>query len=91
MVKRRKYDIEVKPPAERDLSKIQRRDQLRIAARIEGLVDDPRPPGAQKLEGSDDLYRIRQGSYRIIYRVIDDPPLVTVARIRRRGDVYRGL
>jgi hypothetical protein len=33
------------------------------------LQSDPRPSGVKKLAGKDDLYRIREGDYRIIYTI----------------------
>lgn len=34
-----------------------------ILARIERLRSDPRPPGAKKLQGANQLWRIRVGDY----------------------------
>ena len=44
--------------------------------------------GVEKLSG-DDKYRIRQGSYRILYEIIDTELVVTVVRIGDRREVYR--
>ena len=44
--------------------------------------------GAEKLSG-DDKYRIRQGDYRILYKIVDAVLIVTVVRIGNRRDVYR--
>lgn len=60
----------------------------RILARIQGLRDDPRPAGAEKLTGQD-LYRLRQGSFRILYSVRDALVLVEVIKIGHRREVYR--
>ena len=60
----------------------------RIAAAVDELARDPRPPGAAKLAGRDD-YRIRVGDFRIVYAVDDDARQVLVARIAHRREVYR--
>jgi mRNA interferase RelE/StbE len=60
----------------------------RVAGAIDGLANDPRPPGTAKLVGRDD-YRIRVGDYRIVYAVDDDARLVLIARIAHRREVYR--
>jgi mRNA interferase RelE/StbE len=57
-------------------------------ARIEALVDDPRPPGCTKLSGQE-AYRVRQGTYRIVYTVADDVLVVEVVKVGNRRDVYR--
>ena len=76
------------PEAARGYRRLHGKLQERITAVIDGLVHDPRPPGAVKLAGRDD-YRIRVGDYRIVYAVDDGELLVIVARIAHRRDVYR--
>ncbi len=41
--------------------------------------------------GADDIYRIRVGSYRLLYQVRDDVLLVLVVSVRKRGDIYKKL
>lgn len=60
----------------------------RIMAAVDALAINPRPPGCVKLTGTD-AYRIRVGSYRIVYTVDDDAVQVTIIRIAHRGDAYR--
>ena len=64
-------------------------NRLRIVQRIQALTRDPRPQGAEKLAGYADRYRIRQGSYRIIYLIDDEHREVTIFKIGHRKDVYR--
>lgn len=44
--------------------------------------------GAEKLSGHD-LYRVRQGDYRIDYQIIDQDRIVSIFKIGHRRDVYR--
>jgi mRNA interferase RelE/StbE len=81
------YRIEFRPSAAKTLAALPRPIQQRIAARIEGLKTDPRPPGSKKLKGSS-YYRVRVGDYRVIYEVHDDLLLVIIVRIGHRKDVY---
>lgn len=60
----------------------------RIIVAVEALADEPRPQGCRKLVGSDDLYRIRVGDYRVIYSVDDRLLVVGVERVRHRKEVY---
>ena len=60
----------------------------KIIARIEKLADDPRPLGSEKLTG-EELYRVRQGNYRILYSIQDNELTVWVIKIGNRKDIYR--
>ncbi|MBI2433133.1 MAG: type II toxin-antitoxin system RelE/ParE family toxin [Candidatus Hydrogenedentes bacterium] len=42
-----------------------------------------------KLSGQN-LYRIRQGTYRIIYEIRDDVLMVHAVKVRHRREVYEG-
>jgi mRNA interferase RelE/StbE len=82
------YDLRIKPSAVKELEALQTKDRRRIVERIKGLGDDPRPPGCEKLTG-EDRYRLRQGSFRILFEVDDASRIVTVVKIGHRRDVYR--
>lgn len=83
------YTVELKPSAAKALEALPKPDQRRIAARIDTLATDPRPVGVKKLEGEDDLYRVRVGDYRIVYQIQARRLIVLVVRIAHRHDVYR--
>ena len=85
------YTVHLKPAAERDLKKIKDQAVLRrIAAAIDGLTTNPRPPSVKALQGDPSILRIRVGDYRILYTIEDAVLLVLVVRIGHRRDVYRG-
>ena len=83
------YRIELKPSVVRELSGLQIRDRRRVARAIDFLAADPRPRGVEKLQGSDDLWRIRVGDFRVIYTVQNARLLVLVLRVGHRKDIYR--
>ena len=62
---------------------------LRILKSIEALVNSPRPAGARKLEGATDLWRIRVGEWRVVYRLVDRERLVDIVALRHRREAYR--
>ena len=82
------YSIVFKQSVAKDLRPIPKKDVQRILKRIDGLADDPRPAGAEKLS-TDDKYRIRQGNYRILYMIEDEIITVTIVKVEHRRDVYR--
>lgn len=83
-----KYKVSIKRSAVKELEAIpQKRERQRIIRRIGRLAKDPRPPGSKKLSGHD-KYRIRQGSFRIVYSIVDDELIVVVVKVGHRKDVY---
>ena len=62
---------------------------LRILKRIEALVNNPRPVVVTKLEGAIDLWRIRVGEWRVVYRIVDRETLVDIVAVRHRREAYR--
>lgn len=55
------------------------------------LGENPRPEGYTKLKGTDNLYRIRCGDYRIIYTIQDDVLIVLVIEVGHKKDIYKSL
>lgn len=82
------YDILFKESVYKDLQTIFEVELKRILARIELLAEEPHPAGSQKLTGFE-LYRVRQGAYRIVYSIQDSQLIVCVVKICHRRDVYR--
>jgi len=83
-----RYSLLFKRSITRDLHAIPKKDVRRILNRIETLAVNPRPNGCDKLTDQE-RYRVRQGSYRIIYEVQDDACVVVVVKVSHRGGVYR--
>ena len=84
------YRIVIKKSAAKELQDIAgKKDRQRLVTRINELAQNPRPVGAEKLSGTRDKYRIRQGNFRILYEINDDVLTVYVVRIGDRKDVYR--
>jgi mRNA interferase RelE/StbE len=85
-----RYKLLFKTSVTKDFRHIPIQDVATILRRIEALADDPRPNGCEKLSGLE-RYRVRQGSYRIIYEIIDNQLVVTVVKIGHRREVYKRL
>ena len=84
------YRLLIKASAAKELEAIgTKADRQRIVERVQALAASPRPQGSEKLAGYADRYRVRQGSYRIIYLVDDERREVTIFKVGHRKDVYR--
>jgi len=82
------FRIHVSPAARRQLDKLDREARLRVGAAIDLLAEHPRPPAAIKLKGGGDLWRVRTGTYRIVYEIHDRELLILVVVVGHRREVY---
>jgi len=82
------YEILFKESVWKDLRKVPKNILKKILARIEMLGDDPRPKGCEKLTDQE-LYRVRQGDYRIVYSIQDNALTIWVVKVGHRKGVYR--
>ena len=82
------YRVLIRRSAVKELEAVPPKDRRRLAKRIAGLGEDPRPPGVQKLSG-EEKYRLRPGDYRILYEIVERDLIVSVVRIGHRREVYR--
>jgi mRNA interferase RelE/StbE len=62
---------------------------LRIKTAINKLAENPRHVGCVKLKGSVNAYRLRIGSYRVIYTIGDSLLIITIIKISHRRSAYR--
>ena len=82
------YRLLINPSAAKELVALPARYRNRIAAKLQRLASEPRPPRAEKLSGQEKC-RLRQGDYRVVYSVDDDESAVLIVKIGHRRDVYR--
>jgi mRNA interferase RelE/StbE len=86
-----RYTVTFDPAAARAIQKLQPKLRARIIAKAEALAINPRPSGCVKLSGSENLYRIRVGDWRIVYQIRDNGRLVIILIVGHRREVYRDL
>ena len=86
------WQIVVKASAAKELASLgNKQDRQRIVQAIEALAQNPRPPGCEKLSGQIDLYRVRTGSFRVVYEIIDNRLVISVIKVGHRKNIYRKL
>ncbi|MCP9809703.1 type II toxin-antitoxin system RelE/ParE family toxin [Cyanobium sp. HWJ4-Hawea] len=84
------YSLSIKSSAAKELQAVSGKATLaRLIEKIRSLATHPRPLGSEKLAGRPNLYRVRQGNYRVIYSVDDEMRVVDVVKVGHRRDVYR--
>ena len=81
-----KYKILIEKPAQKFIAKQSKAQQERLLKAIYGLPDSG---DVKALHGYDNLFRLRVGSYRIIYTIENNILTVRVLTAGNRGDVYK--
>jgi mRNA interferase RelE/StbE len=81
------YRLKVHPKAVKEFAALPKGVQRRIRDDLDLLAADPRPAGRVK-QIDKEIFRIRTGDYRSVYRVDDAHRLVAVLVIGHRRYVY---
>ena len=82
------YSVRIKGSAAKELAHLPRHARERLIEAIEELGEQPLA-GALLKGGLRGLRRLRIGSYRIVYEVLDDELVVLVVRVAHRRASYR--
>ena len=80
------YRIVIEKPAMKFLQKQPQAQRERLLRAIKGLPDNG---DIKPMSGHENLYRLRVGSFRVIYTIEGDLLIVRVLTIGNRGDVYK--
>jgi mRNA interferase RelE/StbE len=83
------YKIEISATAEKKIRRLSQENQIRVLRAIQSLAGEPHPPGSRKLRGYEDVYRIRTGTFRILYSVEKARVLIIILKVGHRKDIYR--
>ncbi len=82
------YAVNILRRAEKELVALPTDFYTPVRDAIYALGENRRPPGCLKLSGREG-WRIRVGSYRVIYEIDDGQQIITVLHVGHRRDVYR--
>ncbi len=85
------YTIQTSIKANKIHSRIPSPYKENIKQIIESLGLNPFPASYKKIKGVDNLYRVREGSYRIVYEVDQKAFQVSIIYIDHRKDVYKNI
>jgi mRNA interferase RelE/StbE len=85
------YTVELKPQAQKFIESQIKKVQRQLIHHIEILAQNPRPQNSKLLDSTRQIYRVRSGSYRIIYQIRDKKLFVIVAKVADRKNIYKNL
>jgi mRNA interferase RelE/StbE len=87
------YKLEFLGKARDDLKRIDRAHQRIIKEKLLILAENPEAlkNNIKKLSAEEDIYRLRVGSYRVIFRKEERRLVVLILRIGHRKEIYLSL
>ena len=83
------YELYIEHKAEKDLGKLPPQYFKLVVAKIKKLSYDPHPKGSRKIIGTENFWRIRIGSYRVLYEIIESELTIRIYKIAHRKDIYK--
>ena len=86
---KRNYEIRWKKSVIKEIRRIEKNDRKRILAAVGELTEDPFHRGVKKIVNMESTYRIRAGSYRVVYTIFETMLVVEIIRVRHRREAYR--
>lgn len=85
------YQIIIPRSVEKTIKSLPKRDILHILTKLEQLASSSINLNIKKLAGYGHIYRMRHGSYRIIYEIYESKLIIHVLCIGHRREVYQQL
>jgi mRNA interferase RelE/StbE len=85
------YKIEYLKSVFKDFRKIPKNQYQKIKESIDILSNKPFPLQSTKLKDYEDTYRLRVGSYRVIYEVNKIIKIIVIVKVGHRKDIYKRL
>lgn len=89
------WEYEFKPSAAKSLDKLDAAARAKVVSALERLTEELSSEGhpvlseVAKLQGTSDKYRLRAGSWRVVFTFEADRLVVLVLDLGHRRDIYR--
>ena len=84
-----KFGIQLSSGAIKFLRKLDKETGQRIIKKIEELKIEPLLRETKKITGSESIFRVRVGNYRILYEVDFATGIIGIVKIDHRDKIYR--
>lgn len=85
------YEVKFYKDALKNIQRLDKISRNRILDHIKILSENPKSDelDIKKMQGTENQFRLRVGSYRVVYSIFNDKLLIIVIRVGSRGDVYK--
>ena len=83
------YQVIFPRPVQKQLDELPDNVFKRVITKLDALQKNPHLPGSIKLRGYKNEYRLRIGSYRIRYEIIELEKKILILHCKHRKDIYK--
>lgn len=84
-----KYELVLKREAAKYLAGLDKPTRTRIKKALESMTHEPPEGDIAPMKAIQGLFRLRVGTFRIIFKVEENEHLIYVLAIGPRGDIYK--
>jgi mRNA interferase RelE/StbE len=82
------FRVELGSKAFHELSRLDKINKTRVLKKIKTLEETPFPVGSIKMEGEENVYRLRSGDMRILYKFLKSEKIILIFKVEKRGKAY---
>lgn len=83
------WKIKIHRKAKKTLDRLHGKELKRLRQAINALAENPYPKGTKKMVSYKNLYRIRVGDWRIVYKVENGKLMILILSVSSRGKIYK--
>ncbi|MBN2544065.1 type II toxin-antitoxin system RelE/ParE family toxin [bacterium] len=84
-----KIKVLLRSSAVKDIDKLDDKLYQRVLKALQSLENNYRPRGSKKIHTRKDMYRLRVGDHRILYKVEKKEDTVIICRVVHRKEAYK--
>lgn len=86
------YGISISKKSQKFIEDLSKKEQINIISKIDKLIsDDYKSLDIKRLQGFNNLYRIKAGDYRIVFRPIENKKIILIAIIGHHKEIYNTI
>jgi mRNA interferase RelE/StbE len=86
-----RYSVEFRPAVLKSMKRLPKKELRKIKNKIDGLAENLPDPATTKMKGNNPFHKVRTGTYRIVYQILENRLVILVVKLGHRKDVYKKL
>ena len=82
------FELDYSKSSKKFLKNSEKELSFRILDKLEILKENPVPTDAKRMQGKDQIFRIRIGKCRVLYHINHNEKIILISKIDKRERVY---